>query len=188
MDVIIIGGGPVGLHAARSLASSGFEIEVLEEHSTAGEPVHCTGILSPAIFKEFNLLPAGTLNELRRVQFHSPKGQVIRYQTNQVEAVVVAEYWPAPAEPKSMKVYLPKELRILTAVSLCTAPMGDGTRPGRVFWPLGHPMHSIEIWEWGSRLFFSIAHKPSFLRSISGKWRFTWEVRWLRRVLPGLFR
>jgi digeranylgeranylglycerophospholipid reductase len=89
MDVIIIGGGPVGLHAARSLASSGFEIEVLEEHSTAGEPVHCTGILSPAIFKEFNLLPAGTLNELRRVQFHSPKGQVIRYQTNQVEAVVV---------------------------------------------------------------------------------------------------
>jgi len=64
-------------------------VEVLEEHLTAGEPVHCTGILSPEIFEEFAVRPHAALNELRRVQFHSPKGQVIHYRTEKVEAVVV---------------------------------------------------------------------------------------------------
>jgi flavin-dependent dehydrogenase len=79
----------VGLHAARCLASAGFEVEVLEEHLSAGEPVHCTGILSPEIFEEFAMLPNVAFNELRRVQFCSPRGQVIHYRTEQVEAVVV---------------------------------------------------------------------------------------------------
>jgi digeranylgeranylglycerophospholipid reductase len=89
MDVIVIGGGPAGLQAARCLASDGFEVEVLEEHLSTGEPVHCTGILSPEVFEKFELDPNHTLNELRLIQFHSPKGRVIHYQTEKVEAVVI---------------------------------------------------------------------------------------------------
>jgi digeranylgeranylglycerophospholipid reductase len=89
LDVIIIGGGPSGLHAARCLSSDGFEVEVLEEHSLAGEPVHCTGIVSPDIFEEFALGPAASLNELHRIRFFSPKGHMIRYQTENVEAIVL---------------------------------------------------------------------------------------------------
>ena len=88
-DAIIIGGGPVGLHAARRLAAEGFDVEVLEEHACADEPVHCTGILSPEIFREFQLPPDVILNELNTVEFHSPGGQVIHYRTERVEAVVV---------------------------------------------------------------------------------------------------
>lgn len=88
-DVIVVGGGPVGLHAARRLASDGFEVEILEEHASAGEPVHCTGIVSPEIFEKFAMHPDSALNELSRIQFHSPKGQVVHYRTDRVEAIVV---------------------------------------------------------------------------------------------------
>lgn len=88
-DAIIIGGGPAGLHAARCLARDGFGVDVLEEHRNAGEPVHCTGILAPEIFKEFAISTEVTLNELRGVRFHSPKGTVARFETERIEAVVV---------------------------------------------------------------------------------------------------
>lgn len=88
-DVVVIGAGPVGLHAARRLAADGHDVEILEEHPSAGEPVHCTGIIAPDIFGEFSVPRSSVLNELRRVRFYSPRGQVIPYLTECVEAVVV---------------------------------------------------------------------------------------------------
>jgi digeranylgeranylglycerophospholipid reductase len=88
-DVIVVGGGPAGLHAARCLASDGYSVAVIEEHVTAGEPVHCTGILSPEVFEEFSLHSGSALNVLHKVQFHSPKRQVVHYRTEHTEAIVV---------------------------------------------------------------------------------------------------
>ncbi len=87
--MIIIGGGPSGLQLARRLASNGFDVEILEEHSPEAESSHCTGILSPDIFREFSITQAGPVQELKAVQFHSPSGRTVRYETDQVEAVVV---------------------------------------------------------------------------------------------------
>lgn len=102
-DVIVIGGGPSGLHLARRLAAKGHDVEILEEHLPETEPVHCTGILSPDIFQEFSIVPAGHVQELRAVQFHSPEGRTIRYRTDQVEAVVV-DRWAFDQNLRAMAI------------------------------------------------------------------------------------
>lgn len=88
-DVVIIGGGPAGLYAGARLATAGFRITLLEEHPTAGEPVHCTGVLAAEAFDEFNLSRRSLLNELTTARFWSPAGHQVTYAGRRVEAVVI---------------------------------------------------------------------------------------------------
>jgi digeranylgeranylglycerophospholipid reductase len=88
-DVVVVGGGPGGLHAARRLASRGVEVTVLEEHDTCGTPVHCTGILARDAFDEFGLSRASILNEVTTARFVSPRGSDVVHRTQAVEAVVI---------------------------------------------------------------------------------------------------
>jgi digeranylgeranylglycerophospholipid reductase len=89
LDVLVVGGGPAGLSAGRTLAEAGCRVVVAEEHAVVGEPVHCTGVLAREAFDELGLPSHVTLNELRTVRFHSPSGAVVDYETPTVEAVVI---------------------------------------------------------------------------------------------------
>jgi digeranylgeranylglycerophospholipid reductase len=88
-DVIVVGGGPAGLHASRKIAEAGFSVALFEEHSGVGEPVHCTGVLAREAFEEFDLSPSSILNHLTTVRFFPPSGDDVEYSTPEVEAVVV---------------------------------------------------------------------------------------------------
>jgi len=88
-DIAVVGGGPGGLHAAYLLARAGFKVTVFEEHPSAGDPVHCTGVLAVEAFEEFDLPKNAFLNSLTTVQFFSPSGAAIEYSTPQVEAIVI---------------------------------------------------------------------------------------------------
>ena len=88
-DVVVVGGGPGGLHAARRLASRGVDVTVLEEHGHCGAPVHCTGILARDAFDEFGLSRASILNEVTTARFVSPRGTDVVHRTRAVEAVVI---------------------------------------------------------------------------------------------------
>jgi geranylgeranyl reductase family protein len=70
-------------------AERGFEVLVLEEHQTVGEPVHCTGVLAADAFTELNLPRHAILNELRHVCFHAPGGATLDHDTPTAEAVVI---------------------------------------------------------------------------------------------------
>jgi digeranylgeranylglycerophospholipid reductase len=75
MDVVIVGGGPAGLLAATRCAEAGLDVLVFEEHSTIGEPTHCTGIVSLET-AEFAKVPEEIiLSRLSRARFHAPDGQ-----------------------------------------------------------------------------------------------------------------
>ena len=88
-DVVIVGAGPAGLRAGARLAASGFQTTLVEEHTSVGEPVHCTGVLAADAFTEFHLPRRSILNELTTAQFWSPAGRQVTYAAGSVEAVVV---------------------------------------------------------------------------------------------------
>lgn len=88
-DVVIIGAGPAGLHAARLLSQHDLDVIVLEEHEAVGRPVHCTGILARTAFDEFDLPQNTILGALRTLRLVSPAGRDVVYRPDRVEAVVV---------------------------------------------------------------------------------------------------
>lgn len=88
-DVIIIGGGPGGLATGRLLAREGFDVLLLEEHPSSGEPVHCTGVLAAEAFDDPVLPREVILNQLRTARFFAPCGASISHTTETAEAVVV---------------------------------------------------------------------------------------------------
>ena len=75
--------------AAERLACRGAGVLLCEEHSTIGDPVHCTGILAAESFEEFDLPRDATLNALTSARFVSPSGMTVTYSTPSPLATVI---------------------------------------------------------------------------------------------------
>jgi digeranylgeranylglycerophospholipid reductase len=89
IDVVIIGGGPGGMSAARALAANGWAVTVLEEHDQIGAPVHCTGVLAADVIDSMQVPADAVLNPLSTVKFVAPAGHAFEYTTATTEAVVI---------------------------------------------------------------------------------------------------
>jgi len=51
-DVVVVGAGPAGSMAARYAARSGAKTLIIEEHTSAGSPLQCTGLISSKTIDE----------------------------------------------------------------------------------------------------------------------------------------
>ncbi len=54
-EAVVIGAGPAGLLAAEAISVNGFNVEVFEEHSRVGHPVHCAGMISVEGFRRLGI-------------------------------------------------------------------------------------------------------------------------------------
>ncbi|HXV27663.1 MAG TPA: NAD(P)/FAD-dependent oxidoreductase [bacterium] len=88
-DVIIVGGGHVGLYAASRLAEAGFETLLFDQKKEIGSPVICTGIIGDEAFRKFDLPEITILGQIRQVRFYSPSDNYFDYAPKQTLAWVV---------------------------------------------------------------------------------------------------
>jgi digeranylgeranylglycerophospholipid reductase len=79
-DVIVIGGGPSGLNAARKLGQGGLDVVVLEKKSQIGTNVICTGIVGEEAFREFELSNDSIYKDIQEVKIISPHSTQVTYQ------------------------------------------------------------------------------------------------------------
>jgi digeranylgeranylglycerophospholipid reductase len=88
-DVAIVGGGPAGLTAARTLAGHGHDVVVLEEHPQIGVPVHCTGVLGLDAFDEFDIPRQAILSTAHVARFIAADGSDVSVDAEHARAAVV---------------------------------------------------------------------------------------------------
>ena len=88
-DVVVVGGGPAGLMAARQLSARAFSVTVLEEHEVIGAPVHCTGVLGLDAFDELSLPRSAVVGAAQSARFIAPNGTSVVVGAEGVRAAVV---------------------------------------------------------------------------------------------------
>ncbi|MEM0156978.1 MAG: NAD(P)/FAD-dependent oxidoreductase [Thermoplasmataceae archaeon] len=85
-DVIVTGAGPAGSYAAFRLASMGYSVLNLEEHSEIGRPVECTGVVTSRVFDYVK--SSAVANRVRGANVFFPGNRVMHIEKSEETTVI----------------------------------------------------------------------------------------------------
>jgi digeranylgeranylglycerophospholipid reductase len=90
-QIIVVGAGVAGSHAALEASKNGSKVVLLEEHPQVGIPSHCSGVVSLNGLSLLGIEPQTTFSQ-RMIQgavFHPPKGEPLELRTKKPVAVII---------------------------------------------------------------------------------------------------
>jgi len=90
-QIIVVGAGVAGSHAALQAARNGSKVVLLEEHPQVGVPSHCSGVVSLNGLSMLGIQPQPAFSQ-RMIQgalFHPPKGEPLELRTKQPVALII---------------------------------------------------------------------------------------------------
>jgi len=88
-DVAVVGAGPAGSVSAREIAAAGYKVLLLEEHDVVGQPVHCSGLITPRTLEATGLGNDIVLNRIKGAVVFTPEGNRITVGGNRIHALVI---------------------------------------------------------------------------------------------------
>ena len=88
-DVVVIGAGPAGIHAAYLLAQAGLDVVLFEAQSRIGDRAICSGVVGDEAFARFDLPRQPILSEITCIQAVSPGGRKLEHRTDAPLAQVI---------------------------------------------------------------------------------------------------
>ena len=88
-DVVVIGAGPAGIHAAYLLAQAGLDVVLFEAQNRVGDRAICSGVVGDEAFPRFDLPRQPILSDIRCIQAISPSGKKLEHRTDAPLAQVI---------------------------------------------------------------------------------------------------